>query len=74
MPGRLLYQREAEQLVPEQSLVIVESKVPFSFVLGDLWNSHKKAANTEMIVYYLLKKSISYARHMHAIVQYLYRL
>ena len=30
---RLLYQSEAEQLVPERGLVVAESEVPFSVIL-----------------------------------------
>ena len=34
MPERLLYQSEAEQLVPERGLAVVETEVPFSVFLG----------------------------------------
>ena len=34
MPDRLLYQSEAEQMVPERGLVVVEPEVPFSVFLG----------------------------------------
>ena len=34
MPERLVYQSEAEQLVPEQDLVVADPEVPFSVFQG----------------------------------------
>ena len=73
MPDRLLYQSEAEQLVPERGLVVVEPEVLFSVVLESRVNSTPEAINKEQnfvcelqnVITELYAKTEQYFLHNH---------
>ena len=69
MPDRLLYQSEAEQLVPERGLVVVEPEVPFPFFLGTsgIQGSHLESPGRPLKVRGILNAS----EEMYAIFEML---